>query len=150
MWYWLCLLISAWLTTSMLLACKTKEDLAGQHIDDTSVISADIFNPCCAGVFFLRKPKIHKTLSSLILNLSNCVLTQLLRFSINEDKDTYSQYHGYWWPGDARSQGIIKHATDLLHLEYSSPSTTRVNRENRIHTKCRWISNKTDFFISYR
>ena len=28
-----------------------------------------------------------------------------------------SQYHGWWWPGDARSQGISNHDIDLVKLE---------------------------------
>ena len=29
-----------------------------------------------------------------------------------------TQYHGCWWPGDARSLGIISHGIDLICLEY--------------------------------
>ena len=37
-----------------------------------------------------------------------------------EDKDMiilYNQYHGCWWPGDTRSQGISRHGIDLVCLE---------------------------------
>ena len=32
----------------------------------------------------------------------------------------HSQYHGCWWPGDARSQGISSYIIDLNLLKYSS------------------------------
>ena len=39
-----------------------------------------------------------------------------------ENKDLHSQYHGCWWPGDARSQVISNHDIDQdyknsLHLD---------------------------------
>ena len=34
----------------------------------------------------------------------------------------HSQYHGCWWPGDARSQVISSHGIDLVPMDYSSPS----------------------------
>ena len=37
-----------------------------------------------------------------------------------------SQYHGGWWLGDARSQGISSHDIDLFIPEYSSLSTRMV------------------------
>ena len=39
------------------------------------------------------------------------------------DKDLlilHSQYHGFWWPGDSRSQGISSQGIDPVFLEYSS------------------------------
>ena len=39
----------------------------------------------------------------------------------------YSQYHGWWCPGDARSQGITSHDIDLLIPEYSNFSPREVN-----------------------
>ena len=45
------------------------------------------------------------------------------------DKDLFilhSQYHGCWWPGDARSQGISNHDIDLFLSEYSSFRAVRV------------------------
>ena len=39
----------------------------------------------------------------------------------------YNQYHGCWWPGDARSQGISCHCIDLVHPKYFRLSTRRVN-----------------------
>ena len=46
---------------------------------------------------------------------------------------TYSQYHGCWCPGDARSQDISSHGIDLVIQKYSTFSTSRVknNKENR-------------------
>ena len=38
-----------------------------------------------------------------------------------------SQYHGCWWPGDARSQAINSHDIDLVLTEYFGHSITRVN-----------------------
>ena len=34
----------------------------------------------------------------------------------------HSQYHGCWWLGDARNQGISSHDIDFLLTEYSSQS----------------------------
>ena len=31
----------------------------------------------------------------------------------------HNRYHGCWWPGDARSQGISSNSIDLVILEYS-------------------------------
>ena len=39
----------------------------------------------------------------------------------------HGQYHGCWWPGDARSHGISSHGIDLNFLEYSGLSTRRVS-----------------------
>ena len=47
-----------------------------------------------------------------------------------EDKDLFvvsRQYHGCWWPGDSRSQGINSHGIVLVLPEYSSLSTRRAN-----------------------
>ena len=47
-----------------------------------------------------------------------------------EDKELpalYMQYHGCWWPGDTRSQGISSHDIDLILLEYIDFSTRRGN-----------------------
>ena len=48
------------------------------------------------------------------------------RFSLKEDKTPHSPHHGWWWPGDARSQGIYTHDIDWVLCEYSGLSTTRV------------------------
>ena len=40
-----------------------------------------------------------------------------LNFTSKDDKfihSAYSQYHSYWWPGDARSQAINSHDIDLV------------------------------------
>ena len=44
-------------------------------------------------------------------------------FFIEDDKDTFilqSQYHGYWWPGDARIWVISSLDLNLVVPEYSS------------------------------
>ena len=54
----------------------------------------------------------------------------LLKSFLMEDRDLpilHSQYHGCWWPGDARSQGISSHGADLVLLKYSSFTTRWVN-----------------------
>ena len=38
-----------------------------------------------------------------------------------------SQYHGYWCPGDARSQGISNHRIYYVQPDYFGPRTLRVN-----------------------
>ena len=38
-----------------------------------------------------------------------------------------SQYHGCWWPGDERGQGINNHGIDLVILKYSSFSARSIN-----------------------
>ena len=53
----------------------------------------------------------------------------------------YRQYHGCWWPGFARSQGINNH--DLLFLEYSGFSAKRLNLysgQNQPETSYFWHS----------
>ena len=57
----------------------------------------------------------------------------LLRFIIQENKNlliSHSQYHGCWWPGDNRSQGINSHGIDLVSWEYSRLCITRI-KHNR-------------------
>ena len=39
----------------------------------------------------------------------------------------YSQYHGCWCPGDARSQGISNHGIGLVKQRQLCPRTLRVN-----------------------
>ena len=39
----------------------------------------------------------------------------------------HNQYHVWWWPGDARRQGINSHGIDLFCLKYSCFSTSRIN-----------------------
>ena len=40
----------------------------------------------------------------------------------------YSQYHGCWWPGNARKQDISRHAIDFILSEYFSLSTTSIKK----------------------
>ena len=42
----------------------------------------------------------------------------------------HSQYHGYWWPGALRCQGISSNGIDLVFMEYPGLSTRRVNNAN--------------------
>ena len=37
---------------------------------------------------------------------------------------TAGPFHGFWWPRDARSQGIISHTTDLARPEYCGLNNT--------------------------
>ena len=44
-----------------------------------------------------------------------------LIYVLVENKDPfilYSQYHGCWWPGDLRRQGISCYGTDIVYPEY--------------------------------
>ena len=43
------------------------------------------------------------------------------------------QYHGCWWPSDARSQGNSSHDIDLVFLVWSRPGMTRVNKAATRH-----------------
>ena len=43
-----------------------------------------------------------------------------------DDKDLNSQYHGCWYPGDKRSQGISSNGTDLVIPENSGLGNRRV------------------------
>ena len=52
-----------------------------------------------------------------------------------ENKDQsilYIQYHVFWLPGDARCEGISSHGIDLVILEYSSFSPSRLNYWSRV------------------
>ena len=54
---------------------------------------------------------------------------------ILQDLDPFflqSQYHGCWWPGDTKSQGISSHVIDLIIPQYSICSTRRV----KSHQSC--------------
>ena len=44
----------------------------------------------------------------------------------NSQSILQSQYHGCWWPGDGRSQGINSYGIDLVSTEYSISPTWRV------------------------
>ena len=37
------------------------------------------------------------------------------------------QYHGCWWPGDGRSQGISNHGSDPVILEYAVSTPEGLN-----------------------
>ena len=60
-------------------------------------------------------------------------LCRLLKSLLIEDKHLFillSQYPSCWWPGDARSQGISRYSIDIVFLEYSGFSTTRVKKKS--------------------
>ena len=38
----------------------------------------------------------------------------------------HNQYHGCWWPGDARSQGISNHDIYNVELDHFGPHTLTV------------------------
>ena len=66
----------------------------------------------------------------------------LFKSLLVEDKDLIiwqSQYHGYWWPVDSRSQGISSHGIDLALLKYLSRSTRKVNTSWPSDTKI-WVN----------
>ena len=51
-----------------------------------------------------------------------------MNFTPMKDKNihiAHSQYHGCWWPGGIRSQGISSNGIDLVFAEYSSLNTKR-------------------------
>ena len=37
----------------------------------------------------------------------------------------HTKYHGRWWPGDVRGQGINSHGIDLVLSQYSGSSTKK-------------------------
>ena len=58
-------------------------------------------------------------------------MTQVLEMCPQVIKDLpilHGQYHGCWWPGDARSQGIKKHNIGLVKPRELGPHTLRVKR----------------------
>ena len=78
------------------------------------------FNPLCTELFL-------GSLWICLHFLLFCSHWDVLKFFHKEDKDAfiiYSQCRGCWWPGDIRS--ISNHGIDLVHLEHSSFSCTRV------------------------
>ena len=46
------------------------------------------------------------------------------------------QDHGWWWPGDTRSQCIRGHCSDLVHPQYSSLCTRRILTHWGWHNSC--------------
>ena len=67
---------------------------------------------------------------SVLCYFANLTWHKYLKSSLMEDQGFFilqSQYHGCWWPGDRRNQGISSHDVGLVCLEYSSFSTRSVN-----------------------
>ena len=66
----------------------------------------------------------------IFIHISILIWYRSLKSFPMEDKDLFilhSQYHGCWWPGDARSQDISSHDIHLVFPEYSSFCVRRVN-----------------------
>ena len=62
--------------------------------------------------FFRENKNMHLHFMSFLHNNK----TQVVEIP-PQDKDLptlHDQYHGCWWPGDARSQGISNHDFDLV------------------------------------
>ena len=61
-------------------------------------------------------------------------MTQVLETFPHQNNDffiQYGQYHDcWWWPGNARSQDISSHGINLVSLEYSTFSTSRIKPVN--------------------
>ena len=95
--------------------------------------SMNVISPVCF-VFHSLMFYLGINTFSLSLSLSYHVLTLrchiLLRFNIKAEQNipsSFSQYHGWWWPGDEMSQDIINHGIDPVLTEYSSNRSTRIN-----------------------
>ena len=55
------------------------------------------------------------------VSFSNIDLKQKLKSLLVADKGALilqNQYHGFWWPGHTRSQGISCHSIDLVLLGF--------------------------------
>ena len=53
-------------------------------------------------------------------------MTQVVEILLHKNIDLptiHSQYHGYWWPGDARSQGISNRDTYYIEPAWFVPRT---------------------------
>ena len=90
--------------------------------------------------------KIRRPLGRLIFNMGIAIpgktvflietapwWCKWLKSFLMEERNTFiqhNQYHGCWWPGDIRSQGIRSHGIDLFFLEYSSLTTRRVRLDD--------------------
>ena len=86
--------------------------------------------PFLCWIFFWK----HKDLFDICIfcHFSNTEMDQrCLKSCFLKDKNPFilhCQYHGSWWPGDTRIQGISSHAIDLILLEYSSFSIRRLSQ----------------------
>ena len=93
----------------------------------TATVSWSPF-PCCfffyIWYFFLSGRKCRYMY--IVYHFFTVILHIFLKFFLMKDKQLfilYSQYHGCWWPGDARNHGISSHSIDLVLLENPSLST---------------------------
>ena len=60
----------------------------------------------------------------------------------------YIQHHGYWCPGDAKSQGISSHDTDLLSPEYFSSAPDGLTESCLLYWYEQKYVDKLNSFIS--
>ena len=84
-------------------------------------------------LFTLYVLNIATKLETCIYNFyrsSSLTLHRCLKSFLMQDKHLlilHSQYHGCWWPGDTRSQGVNNHVSDLGKSGNLGPRTWRVN-----------------------
>ena len=91
-------------------------------------------------MIFPSNTKFDENLESCSLQHAQSITT---KFCTHHDSHTVvlktrthksnSQYHGCWWPGDIRSQGISNHGIDLFNMEYSSFNTTMFSKLQTRH-----------------
>ena len=86
-----------------------------QDCSISSALAMEILQSC-------TKPSIYSHLSTFRW----CYIVVLLH-GRQDMFILHDQYHGCWWPGDPKSQGITSHGNDIILWELSSFSTTRVN-----------------------
>ena len=108
------------------------EDVVGavptRHASTTSELSTILFPKVHLTLevwWYLRKYKIFFTFPIILQHL-NGTRPQVVDPLLVEGKNLFiqqSQYHGCWWPGDSRSQGISNHSIDLDFQKYSSIRT---------------------------
>ena len=60
----------------------------------------------------------------------------------------HSQYHGYWWLGDGRTQAISSHDIDIMCLGYSSFSTRGVKGQLQLTHLAKWLYVYTDLKVN--
>ena len=85
----------------------------------------------CTFFFHFLILKRQRSLKSSLLNDKKLVIL-------------HSQYHGCWWPGEARSQGISRHGIDLAltqNIPVSTPGRVNMHRISfttvRLHIEAR-------------
>ena len=86
--------------------------LAGAHLGENDMYwkTSQISN---LRKYHLSSMIRHRCLKSFLMEHTNMFIQHF-------------QYHGCWWPGSWRRQGISSNGIDLLYWEYPSLSTRRV------------------------